>query len=49
MVTCRHGLVIYGGAYWPETNLYEADEINERRINFLKECSAIMEERTIIE
>ena len=49
MVYSRHGVLIYGGGNWFETNLMAADIVNLEREKFISRCKPVMEERTAIE
>jgi hypothetical protein len=38
MVASRHGVLIYGGAHWTETNLDKSDAISAAKEKYLEKC-----------
>jgi hypothetical protein len=49
LTATEDGIVIYGGVYWPETNLNYMDEAFQNLTTFNEQCLGKMNERSIIE
>jgi hypothetical protein len=43
------GLLVYGGAYWQETNITFSDEVYKAKNKFFEECRNVMNDRSLIE
>jgi hypothetical protein len=49
IIPSKGGLIVYGGAYWPFTNITESDDVYRKKNKFFEECRNVLNERSIIE
>jgi len=49
MTLSRDGLLVYGGAYWQETDIGFSDIVYKNKNNFFEKCRNVMNERSLIE
>lgn len=43
------GLIVYGGAFWQETNITFSDEVYRAKNKFYEDCRNVMNDRSLIE
>lgn len=43
------GLLVYGGAYWQETDITFSDIVYKNKNEFFEKCRNVMNERSLIE
>ena len=43
------GLIVYGGAFWQETNITFSDEVYREKNKFYEDCRNVMNDRSLIE
>lgn len=49
MTLSSDGLLVYGGAFWSETNITFSDIVYKNKNNFFEKCRNVMNERSLIE
>jgi hypothetical protein len=43
------GLLVYGGAFWQETDISFSDRVYKEKNDFFERCRNVMNERSLIE